>query len=346
MIADRIEKSKQYFLRKEKRMTKHDVLSLLRAAAAPVSGEQMSKALGVSRAAVHKAVGQLRGEGYTIEAATNRGYRLVAEPDRLSGARIGQALAEHPWRERMVVLQSVDSTNNYAKNLAAAGAPEGTCVIAERQTAGRGRRGRSFVSEEGGLYFSCILRPRAAPQQLLHLTALTAVAVSDAIEAVTGMQPQIKWPNDPVLSGKKVCGILTELSVVAESNEAEYVVAGIGINCNQLGFPPELSGIATSLRAETGKPVDRSALAAALARSLERMERALFEEKAAWIARFRERCVTVGKDVVILRGDTSTPAYAAGVGPDAELLVVYPDGTSGAVSSGEVSVRGMYGYAE
>lgn len=327
-------------------MTKEDVLQLLRAADGPVSGEQMSKALGVSRAAVWKAIDQLRRDGYAIEAATNRGYRLLAGPDRLSPARIARALQDHPWRERMVVLESVDSTNNYAKNLAAAGAPEGTCVVSERQTAGRGRRGRGFVSEAGGLYFSCILRPQAAPQQLLHLTAMAAVAVSDAIEAVAGAQPQIKWPNDPVLGGKKVCGILTELSLVAELNEAEYIVVGIGVNCNQAAFPPELSQIATSLREQTGKTIDRSALAAALARSLERMERELFTGKQVWLSRFAARCVTVGKDVMLLRADAQIPARATGIGPDAELLVAYPDGTTGAVSSGEVSVRGMYGYAE
>ena len=327
-------------------MTKEEVLSLLLSADSPVSGEQISRTFGVSRAAVHKTIEQLRRDGYAIEAATNRGYRVVSMPDRLSVARIQNALDAHPWRSRIVVLESVDSTNNYAKKLAASGAPEGTCVISERQTAGRGRRGRGFVSEEGGLYFSCILRPHAAPQQLLHLTAMAAVAVLDAIEAVTGIQPQVKWPNDPVLGGKKVCGILTELSLVAESNETEYVVVGIGINCNRQSFPPELSEIATSLREQTGDTIDRSALAAALARSLEKMERELFTQKAAWLTRFAARCVTVGKDVVILRGDTKTPAHATGVGADAELLVEYPDGTSGAVSSGEVSVRGMYGYAE
>ncbi len=327
-------------------MTKEDVLALLSGGTGPVSGEQMSKTLGVSRAAVWKAIDQLRRAGYEIEAAPNRGYRLLAGPDRLSPERIADALRGHPWRERMVVLESVDSTNNYAKNLAASGAPEGTCVIAERQTAGRGRRGRGFVSDAGGLYFSCILRPQAAPQQLLHLTAAAAVAVSDAIETLTGAQPQIKWPNDPVLGGKKVCGILTELSLVAELNEAEYIVVGIGINCNQAAFPPELSKIATSLREQTGNMVDRSLLAAALARSLEQMERELFIGKRTWLARFAARCVTVGKDVVLLRGDERTPARATGIGPDAELLVKYPDGTADAVRSGEVSVRGMYGYAE
>lgn len=326
-------------------MTKEEILCLLRAADGPISGEQMSRSLGISRAAVWKAIGQLRAEGYEIAAATNRGYRLLAGPDKLSLAQITARLGGHPWQQHIVLLDQVDSTNNYAKTLAAGGAPEGTCVIAERQTAGRGRRGRGFVSDGGGLYFSCILRPQAAPQQLLHLTAMVAVAVADAIERTCGAQAQIKWPNDPVLDGRKVCGILTELSLVAELNETEYAVIGIGINCNQPSFPPDLSQIATSLREQTGTVIDRNVLVAELVQALSQMSQALFSGKAAWLSRFAARCITVGKDVMLLRGDSATPAHATGVGPDAELLVQYPDGTSGTVSSGEVSVRGLYGYA-
>lgn len=325
-------------------MVKDAVLALLRAEERAVSGEQMSQRLGVSRAAVWKAVGQLRAEGYEIEAATNRGYRLAAEPDRLSTERLAALLQDHPWQKRMIVLESVDSTNNYAKTLAATGAAEGTCVMAEAQTGGRGRRGRGFVSAGGGLYFSCILRPKAEPQRLMHLTALTAVAVCTAIERATGLQAQIKWPNDPVLNGKKVCGILTELSVVAELNETEYAVLGIGINCNQPHFPPELSEIATSLSRQGGKRIDRNVLAAELVRALATMSETMFTEKDAWLARFKARCVTVGRDVVLKRESGDVFAKAIGIGQDAALLVRLSDGTQQEVTTGEVSVRGMYGY--
>lgn len=325
-------------------MVKDAVLALLRAQTGAISGEQMSRRLGVSRAAVWKAVDQLRAEGYAIEAATNRGYRLAAEPDRLSQPRLASLLDGHPWQTQMIVLPSVDSTNNYAKNLAAVGAAEGTCVMAEVQTTGRGRRGRGFVSVPGGLYFSCILRPKAQPQQLMHLTALTAVAVCDAIERACGLCAQIKWPNDPVLRGKKVCGILTELSVVAELNETEYAVIGVGINCNQPSFPPELSEIATSLCKEGGRPIDRNALAAALVRALCEMSRTMFSEKDAWLSRFKDRCITVGRDVVLKRPDGNVFAKAVGIGEDAALVVRHLDGTQEEVTSGEVSVRGMYGY--
>ena len=322
-------------------MTKEDVLSLLERADAPVSGEQMCKALGISRAAVWKAIESLRADGYDIEAATRRGYRLCTRP--LSQPALEALLPGESWLSRLIVLPEVDSTNNYLKTLAANGAPDGTAVLSIKQTAGRGRRGRSFLSEPGGLYLSFLLRPHEPAQALLHLTALAGLCVCNAVEAVTGMQAGIKWPNDPVLNGKKLCGILTELSMSLETQEPEYVVIGIGVNCNQAAFPPELD-MATSLRIETGAPVDVNAIAAALLRELHRMREEFLSKKAAWVQAFSEKCLTVGKDIQILRNGEAAQAKATGIGPDAELLVEYPDGRTGAVASGEVSVRGLYGY--
>ena len=322
-------------------MTKEDVLSLLEHADAPVSGEQMCKTLGISRAAVWKAIESLRADGYDIEAATRRGYRLCTHP--LSQQTLEELLSGESWLSRLIVLPEVDSTNNYLKTLAADGAPDGTAVLSRKQTAGRGRRGRSFLSEPGGLYLSFLLRPHEPAQALLHLTALAGLCVCNAVEAVTGMQAGIKWPNDPVLNGKKLCGILTELSMSLETQEPEYVVIGIGINCNQAAFPPELD-MATSLRIETGASVDVNAIAAALLRELHRMREEFLSRKDAWVQAFSEKCLTVGKDIQILRNGEAAQAKATGIGPDAELLVEYPDGRTGAVASGEVSVRGLYGY--
>ena len=322
-------------------MTKEDVLALLERADAPVSGEQMCRALGISRAAVWKAIEALRADGYDIEAATRRGYRLCTRP--LTKSALEAQLAGERWLSNLIVLPEVDSTNNYLKTLAANGAPDGTAVLSLRQTAGRGRRGRSFLSEPGGLYLSVLLRPQEPAQALLHLTALAGLCVCRAVEQTTGMQAGIKWPNDPVLNGKKLCGILTELSMSLETQEPEYVVIGIGVNCNQASFPPELD-MATSLRIETGGPVDVNAVAAALLRELHRMRGTFLTEKEAWVRAFSKKCLTVGRDIQILRGGTVQAARATGIGPDAELLVEYPDGTAGAVASGEVSVRGLYGY--
>ena len=322
-------------------MTKEDVLALLEKSDAPVSGEQMCRALGMTRAGVWKAIEALRADGFDIEAAPRRGYRLCAKP--LQKQALERLLDGSFPADRLIVLPEVDSTNTYLKQLASNGAPDETAVLSIRQTAGRGRRGRSFLSEPGGLYLSYLIRPHESAQELLHLTALAGLCVCNAVRQVTGMQPSIKWPNDPVLNGKKLCGILTELSVSLETQEPEYVVIGIGINCNQTQFPQELD-MATSLRIEAGRPADVNAIAAALLLELSRMRREFLSRKSDWIAAFSQNCLTVGKDIQILRAGTVRQAKATGIGPDAELLVEYPDGTSVSVSSGEVSVRGLYGY--
>ena len=324
---------------------KEAILQLLRVSDAPLSGQELSRQLGISRAAVWKSVEQLRREGYAIEAATNRGYRLAAESNRLDAAEIARRMQTADWKDRLVVLERIDSTNNYAKRLASEGAPAGTAVIADTQTAGRGRRGRSFFSPPGdGLYLSVILRPAAKPEEILHLTAVTAVAASRAVEAVCGERPGIKWTNDLVFGRRKLCGILTELSLVAESREVEYVVIGIGINCGQREFPVDIADMAASIYTQTGRENVRNALAAALLDELARMDAALLTQKGTWLREFAAHCVTIGHDVQVIRGSEVRPAFAEGIGSEAELLVRYPDGTREAVASGEVTVRGMYGY--
>ena len=298
-------------------MTKEDVLALLEKSDAPVSGEQMCRALGMTRAGVWKAIEALRADGFDIEAAPRRGYRLCAKP--LQKQALERLLDGSFPADRLIVLPEVDSTNTYLKQLASNGAPDETAVLSIRQTAGRGRRGRSFLSEPGGLYLSYLIRPHESAQELLHLTALAGLCVCNAVRQVTGMQPSIKWPNDPVLNGKKLCGILTELSVSLETQEPEYVVIGIGINCNQTQFPQELD-MATSLRIEAGRPADVNAIAAALLLELSRMRREFLSRKSDWIAAFSQNCLTVGKDIQILRAGTVRQAKATGIGPDAELL--------------------------
>lgn len=324
---------------------KEKVLEILQNASGELSGEEISRQLGVSRAAVWKAIEQLRQEGCEITASTRRGYRLEFAPDVLSAERIAHLMGGHPWAQRLNVMDETDSTNNYLKRLAAQGAPDGTSAIADHQTAGRGRRGRSFYSPHGlGLYLSVLLRPQAHPTELMHLTAMSAVAASRAVERVCGVRPGIKWTNDLVFGTKKLAGILTELSVVAETMETDYVIVGIGVNCAHTQFPEEIGEIATSLRMQTAKTVSRSALAAALLREFAQMEAELLTGREAWLREFAEHCVTIGKDVRILHAGEERTAHADGIGPEAELLVTYPDGTKDAVTSGEVSVRGMYGY--
>ena len=187
---------------------KDRILELLRQESGYLSGQEMSTLLGVSRAAVWKAVEALRKEGYTIDSAPNRGYHLDAPTGRLSAREIAARLDGHPWAELVQVLDSVDSTNNLAKTLAAQGAPAGTVIVADSQTGGRGRMGRSFVSPPGvGVYLSVILRPEAPPEELMHLTCAVAEVLCDGIEVASGLRPGIKWTNDLVLGGRKLCGI-------------------------------------------------------------------------------------------------------------------------------------------
>lgn len=326
-------------------MLKQKVLQQLRGSGSPVSGQQMSRELGVSRAAVWKAVEALRRQGYEIESVPRQGYRLQTATRALCAAEILAALpAEHPWRERVQVLDCVESTNTLAKALAAQGAPAGTVLIADRQTGGRGRLGRSFVSPAGvGIYLSVILRPQVKPEKLLHLTAMAAEYLSRAVGKTCGVQPGIKWTNDLVLNRKKIGGILTELSVEAESGLVQYVVLGIGVNCNQDSFPAELGDIATSLALQTGAQTDRNRLSAAMIQALSELSEHLLDDPQ-WLARYEKICVTLGQEVKLVRADEVRYAFAEGLDPAAALLVRYPDGSREAIACGEVSVRGMYGY--
>lgn len=267
--------------------------------------------------------------------------------DTLSARKIKDRLAGHPWGARVVVLDSTDSTNLEARRLASTDAPAGTAVLADHQTAGRGRLGRSFHSPAGaGLYLSVILRPKVPPNDLFPLTALCAVAAARAVAQVCGTRPGIKWVNDLVFGTRKLAGILTELRLSPENGAVDHVVVGIGINCESVAFPEELAGKITSIAAETGKTGIREELAAALLRELSGVDSALSDraECGRWLAEFAENCITLGKEVRILRGDAGRVGRAVGIGPAAELLVEYPDGSREAVASGEATVRGMYDY--
>lgn len=319
---------------------------LAEARGAFVSGQELSRRLGVSRAAVWKAVEALRREGCDIEARTALGYRL-GRGDRLDEALVAAALGEYP--APVHVLGAVDSTNNYCKLLAAQGAPDGTVAIADAQTAGRGRRGRSFLSPAGkGLYLSVLWRPECAPEALLPLTALTAVAVSRAIEKLGGKAPGIKWPNDLVLAERKICGILTELSVEAESGLVDYVVVGIGVNCRETAedFPEELQAIAGSLDMGLDSVIPRWELAAEMVRQLDGLRRQVLFAPETWLDEYRSRCLTVGRRVQLLRDGGDATATALTVDGQFGLVVEHDNGLVETLRSGEVSVRGLYGYTD
>lgn len=258
---------------------------------------------------------------------------------------LSQLSAECPWRGTLHWFDTIDSTNVRAREMAARGAPHGTVLIAGHQTGGRGRQGRSFSSPAGmGVYLSVILRPHCLPAELMHLTCAAAVAACDAVEAAAGFRPGIKWTNDLVAGGRKLGGILTELSL--EAGTVQYAIIGIGINCRQQlsDFPPELQDIAASLSMVTGTAISCAEVAAGLIDALVRMDRGLLSDKAESMSRYRADCITPGREIVLLRAGQARYGTALRVDDDGGLTVRFTDGTTETVTSGEVSIRGMYGY--
>ena len=300
------------------------------------SGEQLAAELGVTRAAIAKAVAALRRQGFRIDAVRNRGYLLREKPNVLCAEEIRAGLAGHPWAERVLVFPCVDSTNQVLRQLALDGAPEGAVVLADAQTAGRGRMGRQFLSLPGvGLYLSVLLRPARPAEALLSLTAQAALAAARAVETVCGVAPSIKWVNDLMLEGRKICGILTELSIEAESATVRYAILGVGVNCAQPegGFPEPLQQIAGSIAGLTGVPVDRNALAAELIRRLSALP------SDDWYDDYRQRCGTLGRPIYVLNTSGRRAGFALDLGPQAELRVRYEDGSEEWLRSGEVSIQ-------
>ncbi|WP_409969272.1 biotin--[acetyl-CoA-carboxylase] ligase [Bengtsoniella intestinalis] len=327
-------------------MSRQAVLSLLRQGGY-VSGQAISQRLGLSRAAVWKAVDGLRKDGYEIQARTGLGYCLGQTPDLLTQGEIQSYLPQGlTIAHTLDALETVDSTNSYLKTLAVQGAqlaPHGTVVVSDCQSAGRGRMARSFHSPAGtGIYLSLLLRPQCAPQALMPLTAMAAVAICRAVEEICGLQAQIKWPNDIVVAQKKLCGILTELSIEGETGRVDYVVLGMGINVGQTAFPDELTACAVSLQ-QMGYTVSRPQLTALMLKHLDALSQSL-QAPQTYLAPYRERCVNLGKALEIVRLDgTSQPVTGHAIDDTFALVVRHVDGTLETLQSGEVSIHGFYG---
>lgn len=253
---------------------------------------------------------------------------------------------DYPWRDRIEYFPAIGSTNDHLKALARQGAPHGTAILAGCQTGGHGRLGRSFHSPEGmGVYLSLLLRPDCPPQELMHLTCAAAVAMCGAVEAAAGFRPGIKWTNDLVCGKRKLGGILTELGLSSRGT-VDFCIIGIGINCRQNAddFPEEIRKIAASLTMVTGNENDPAVLAAAMLKALQQMDGILFTRKAEILQHYRQDCVTIGQEISVLRGDDIRHGTALSVDDEGALVVRYRDGSVQAVNSGEVSIRGMYGY--
>lgn len=325
-------------------MMKTEILKLLKKGDGYVSGQELCDRFGVSRTAVWKAIGQLKEEGFEIEAVRNKGYRLLGSSDIITEAELFSTMKGSLIR-KIEYYDTLDSTNIRAKRLAEEGAPHGTLVVAEHQEAGRGRRGHAWTSPAGtGIFMTLILRPDILPSSASMLTLVAALAVYEGIRENTGLETVIKWPNDIVAEGKKLCGILTEMS--AELEGIHYVVIGIGINANMTGFPEEVSEIATSVRIHTGKMIRRSLLIAAVMEAFEKYYGVFLENGSlsGLVNVYNEHMANLGREVKVLDPEGAYTGTALGVNERGELLVQKTDGTVTSVVSGEVSVRGIYGY--
>nr|WP_296033506.1 biotin--[acetyl-CoA-carboxylase] ligase [uncultured Dorea sp.] len=324
---------------------KSEILRLLKESNTYISGQQLCEQFQVSRTAVWKVIDQLKKEGYQIEAVRNKGYRLIDSPDVMSKAEI-ESLMDTKWAgSNVVYYDEIDSTNNRAKEAGDNKAPHGTLFVADMQVAGKGRRGRVWQSPAGSsIYMTILLYPEISPLKAPQLTLVMAIAVAEGIKEVTGLDTKIKWPNDIVVNGRKICGILTEMST--EIDYINHVVIGAGINVNQDDFPEDIRKTASSLKMELGKQVKRSELIAAIMKSFEK-DYEIFvktEDLSGLQELYNSMLVNLDRDVKVLEPGNEYEAHALGINKTGELIVRTAEGEEKEIYAGEVSVRGVYGY--
>ncbi len=323
---------------------KSEILEALRETDGYVSGQDLCNKFGVSRTAVWKAIKQLKEAGYEIEAVPNKGYHIVSAPDLMNKVEL-ESIRNTTWAGQEIYYYDVtDSTNIRAKELAEEGHPSGTLVVADRQEAGRGRRGRSWDSPSGtGIFMTLLLKPEMNPNHASMLTLVAAMAVARAISKCAGTEALIKWPNDIVIGGKKICGILTEMS--AQFDFINHIVIGIGINVHNEHFPEEIAETAGSIFLQTGKRIRRAEL---IEQILEQFEHyyAIFmetEDLSGLVKEYNSILVNMNKSVRVLDPKEPFEGKAMGITKKGELIVDTWESRK-MVSSGEVSVRGLYGY--
>ena len=318
------------------------ILFALRANPDGVSGAQLAEQLAVSRAAVWARMDELRKVGYDIEASPHFGYKLVSSPDALHADDLIARLGKTKVVGRDIqVFEQTTSTNDVAEKLARDGVKEGAVVYAESQTKGRGRLGRKWMSPpRKGLWFSVLLRPAMRPQETTQLTVASATALRRAIHAVTGLSAEIKWPNDLLLGGKKVVGILTEMS--AEVDRVRHLILGIGVDVNQEAaeFPAELRKLATSLRIEAGEEICRAELATEILRELDHDYARICAGNFAAVAdEWEAACATIGRNVTVHVGDRTFSGRAESLDDDGALLVRTEHGHLERITGGDVTLE-------
>ena len=317
---------------------KNKILSALKNTEGYISGEELSHSLNITRSAVWKHIGQLRDDGYMITSVRNRGYKLENDFDMIDEEKVG--FHGETVGKKLIVLKSTDSTNNELKRLARDGEESGTVICAYTQTAGRGRFGRQWKSDKGGLYFSIFLRADLPPSDIASITLASGYAVCLAIRKYTGLDAKIKWPNDIIIDNKKVCGILTEIA--AQSDRLDYIVTGIGINVNNSEFPEEIKNKATSIFTETGKLTDKSIFFGKVLAYLDKVLTSfLISISIDDMEDFKKLCATLDREVSVQRGGNVITGKAVDITPKGELVIKTDDGEMN-ISSGEVTVQGIY----
>lgn len=324
---------------------KAKILQALRETEGYISGQQLCEQFGVSRTAVWKAMNQLKEMGYEIDSVPNKGYCIRSAPDILNKNEL-LSLRKTAWiGDRLECFDVIGSTNTTAMQMAEEGAPHGTLVVADRQDNGKGRRGRGWVLPAGvAIAMSIVLKPRELhPGNAPMLTLVSALAVERAILQQTGMKPAIKWPNDIVIEGKKVCGILTEMST--QMDYINHIVVGIGINVHNTEFPEELSERATSLYLACHEHYSRAALVEAVCEYFEHYYEIFMrtQDMSGLLEEYNSYLANMGRMVRVLDPKAEFEGHALGISKRGELLVETAEGVK-RVDSGEVSVRGIYGY--
>lgn len=313
-----------------------------------VSGQKISEELGVSRAAIWKYINIIKEDGYEVEAITRKGYRIISSPDILTFEEIKDYLSTEYIGKNLIYYDSIDSTNSKAKELAEGGERHGTVIISEEQTTGRGRLGRNWISPKyKGIWMSVILRPNIITENISQITLLGAAAVQKAIMKM-GIKTSIKWPNDIVLNNKKICGILTEMS--GEIDHINYLVMGIGINVNldEEDIPLDLKDVATSLLEESGKHIDRKILLANVLNSFEELYSDFVRNGniKETIDICRKNSILIGKEIQLINRGKRKTVKAIDISDSGELVIENAKGVVEYIVSGEVSIRGIYGYGQ
>ncbi|MCR5743833.1 MAG: biotin--[acetyl-CoA-carboxylase] ligase [Lachnospiraceae bacterium] len=323
---------------------KDDILSELLCSEGYVSGQALCEKYGVSRTAIWKVINALKEEGYGISSVNNRGYKITKLPDKLKEFVVKSMLTTERFGRKLDVLDEVDSTNNYCKKMAEEGAVEGYTVATMKQVAGRGRRGRVWETpDDTNIAFSLLLRPELVPNDASMITLLAALSVVSAVEELTGKTAQIKWPNDVIIGGRKVCGILTELSL--ELSAINYVVVGIGINVTNETMPEDIKDHASSILMETGVRVDKSELLGRILIHFEKYYDRFLVDKdlSGFKEMYENHLVNMNKTVRIIEGGMERTGVALGISERGALVVKFDTGVE-QITGGEVSVRGIYGY--